>query len=110
MISSTGDKEKPIFTRGRPSPLSVEPGEELHVFLSEVSAILRRDITEKDLDHKLREDLVCDDFDLVECIMAAEEVWGNKLFPHPASATDYNDTISRYMSLRSIVEDALSRS
>lgn len=95
-----------LFSRGRPRPLHVEPGKEIPTFLSEISKIIRRDVSEEDLDLDLREDLGCDDLDQIECIMAGEEVWKVALIPHPATGDDYQEAMARFPTLGTIIKAA----
>ena len=100
----------PYFTRGSPPTAAVPAAARRQVFLEQASAILDCSPDHLDPDASLEESYGCADLDILECVQAAEEVWGVQLCPNPMSTADFDYLVKRLPTLRAVIADAERRS
>lgn len=100
----------PVFSRESPPTAPVPAGERRAALLQQASIILERDVSDIDVAASLEADYGCADLDILECVQAAEEIWGVQLCPNPMTAEDFDYLVKRLPTLQAIIADAERRS
>lgn len=99
----------PVFSRESPPAAAKPAAARLSAFLEQAGMILDRDAGDIDTAASLEADYGCADLDILECVQAAEEVWGVQLCPNPMTAEDFDYLVKRLPTLQAIIADAERR-